>query len=433
MAGGFGTTTTMWMVAYFSLMQPGLVVGEALFALTLLCLFAGGFVAGRHTQTGEVAWIAGLKVGLTSAMLNLLLLGSLVSGKSEIDKVLNGWSWVLGLFGGSIILAMLGAVVGSAMRHSHASRTMNWHSAFLTVAAATVGLLLVTGGLVTGLEAGLAVPDWPNSFGHNMLLYPLAKMVGGVFYEHAHRLYGMLVGVTAITVAATMFALDSRRWMRGLAVAYLLMVCVQGYMGGARVFEKSTALAIVHGVFGQIVFATIACIAAFASTTWKSGLPAMSKPSARIDRAMSMTLTIALVVQLGLGALYRHLQRAMANPPEPIHALYTHILVAVIVTALVIFVAGRAWGMYRDSPVLPALGRTLLILVGVQIMLGISAMMVVWMSKPHEPTPAYEVIITTAHQMTGALLLMTSALLTLWTRRLLAAEPRVAEVQHATA
>jgi cytochrome c oxidase assembly protein subunit 15 len=69
---------------------------------------------------------------------------------------------------------------------------------------------LITGGLVTGLKAGLAVPDWPTSYGHNMLLYPLAEMSGGKYVEHAHRLYGMLVGVTAITVAVSLFFFDQR-------------------------------------------------------------------------------------------------------------------------------------------------------------------------------------------------------------------------------
>lgn len=416
LAIGFGVTVAMWAVAYISFMQPGLVVGEALFALILACLVAGGVVAGRNLLAGESAIAAGAKIGALSALLNMLLVGSLLGGDTHADKLINAIIWIAGLFVTSIVLAIIGTIAGASMRPAKRAESRNWIYLFMCVAVATVFLLLITGGLVTGLKAGLAVPDWPNSFGHNMLLYPLSEMTGGIYYEHAHRLYGMLVGVTAITVVIAMFLYDSRGWMRGLAIAYLLAVCVQGVLGGTRVTETSTSLAIVHGVFAQIVFATIACIAAMTSTTWRT---AERTPTPRNgDLTGPLILTILLIIQLAMGAMYRHLHRATENPPHPLHPLYTHIGLAVVITIVLIFVAGRAWGGHRDRPVLPAIGRTLIGLVLFQLMLGISAMIVVWMSDPQQ-IRAYEVIVTTAHQITGAMLLAGSALLTLWSRRLL--------------
>lgn len=410
----------MWAVAYLSLMQPGLVVGEVLFVATLFCLFAGGFVAGRSLSLDEGAVLAGAKVGLLTAALNLLIAGSLLVDPQTKSVRADAVLWILGNFGVSIFLASVGAIVGGALMaqsdRAKPQAAWNWFYGFTVVAAATVFLLLITGGLVTGLKAGLAVPDWPNSFGHNMLLYPLSEMKGGVYYEHAHRLYGMLVGVTAITLVIAAFMFDQRGWFRTLAVTYLLMVCVQGYMGGRRVTEISTALAVVHGMFGQVVFAAITCIAAFASTTWKNGMPAFSS-DLKNQLKWSAALTVLLMVQLGLGATYRHLQRVLEDPPQPLNLLYTHILVALFVTLLVIFVAGRAWGRHREQPVLPAIGRVLLVLVGVQLALGTAAMVAVWMSQPHQPPPVWEVAITTAHQINGALLLAFSALLTIWTWR----------------
>jgi len=92
-----------------------------------------------------------------------------------------------------------------------------WRTGFAGVAVVAGLLVVVAGGLVTSLEAGLAVPDWPNSFGSNMFLYPLAKMTGGIYYEHAHRLYGSLVGLTTIVLAVVLWFTDDRIWLRALA------------------------------------------------------------------------------------------------------------------------------------------------------------------------------------------------------------------------
>jgi cytochrome c oxidase assembly protein subunit 15 len=387
------------------------MVGELLFALTLGCIVIGGIVAGRNTRADEAGWSAGLKVGLTTGIINLLLIGSLAGGRIGHDHMGTLAMWSIGNVLGSAVLGAIGGAIGGA-GGQRTSSARPWFFRFTCVAAFTVFLLLITGGLVTGLEAGLAVPDWPNSFGHNMLLYPLSEMIGGIYYEHAHRLYGMLVGVTAITLAVSAFVFNRRGWFRALALVYLLMVCAQGYVGGMRVTEISTMLAVIHGVFGQIVFSTIMLIAAFASPTWKSDQLQVQKLGASTDRTWTVVLTVGLFIQLVLGAMYRHLGH--------VHVLYTHIVWAALVTGVLIFAAGRAWSVNRDLPVLPRLGKAMLHTVGLQIALGVVAMIAVWSrSTDQAHIPIWEVAFTTAHQATGALLLAMSVLLTAWTRRLL--------------
>jgi cytochrome c oxidase assembly protein subunit 15 len=414
LAVGFATAVAMWVVAYVAMMHPGMIVGEALFAITLGCLLVGGMAVGRSRCPDEAGIAAGLKAGAVTGAVNLLLIGSLAGGKTGEGQMPALMIWSVGNLGVSMLLGAMGGWIGSRQESkSSETRPIDWFFRFTVVAAFTVFLLLITGGLVTGLEAGLAVPDWPDSFGHNMLLYPLSEMIGGVYYEHAHRLYGMLVGVTAITLAVGMFVFDRRGWLRVLAVVYLLMVCGQGLMGGFRVTEINTGLAIVHGVFGQIVFCTIALIAAFTSPTWKSDRAAVSTSGAATDRTWTLVLAIGLFVQLVLGAMYRHTLH--------VHVLYTHILWAAFVTGVLIFAAGRAWSVNRGLPVVPRLGKALLHTVGLQIVLGIVAMIAVWSRDPKEQTaiPTWEVVFTTAHQATGALLLVLSVLLAAWTRRLL--------------
>src|SRR5690349_21764347 len=106
----------------------------------------------------------------------------------------------------------------------------------LAALVATITLLLILmGGLVTNTGSALAVPDWPTTFGHNMFLFPWDKMVGGIFYEHTHRLLGSLVGLLTLLLAAVLWRADRRRWVRSLGIAAVVAVIVQGVLGGMRV------------------------------------------------------------------------------------------------------------------------------------------------------------------------------------------------------
>ncbi|MFM8640201.1 MAG: COX15/CtaA family protein, partial [Planctomycetota bacterium] len=274
LAIGFATTVAMWTLSFIAMLQPGQAVGEVLFAGAVACVLAGGFVAGRMAPGAA----NGLSVGLVSATVNLLVIGAFLRDEQGGGGLSRPAMYVLGLFAVSALLGLVGDAIGRArtsMRRLPAAPTLMG-----IVAVANILVMIVIGGLVTGYEAGLAVPDWPNSFGHNMLLYPVSQMKGGVYYEHAHRLFGMLVGLTAFTLAAICWRHESRRWVKVLATALLLAVCVQGLMGGLRVtgtltlaqdrslLAPSTLIAIAHGVFGQLVFATTALIAAATSAAW---------------------------------------------------------------------------------------------------------------------------------------------------------------------
>ncbi|MCA9286311.1 MAG: COX15/CtaA family protein [Phycisphaerales bacterium] len=419
---GFGTAVAMWAVAYVAFMGPGLIAGELLFGVMLIALFAGGFLAGR-TGTGT----DGFRVGAVAAAVNMLLVGSLFGGKDAIELGTAGM-WVGGLWITSLVLAGAGGFFGARRA---VPTVRSWPGVFALVAAGTVFLLLITGGLVTGLEAGLAVPDWPNSFGHNMLLYPLSEMKGGVYYEHAHRLYGMLVGLTTITLVYVVWRSDRRRWVKWIAVAALAMVCIQGLMGGLRVTGRLTlsaesselapsiALAIVHGVFGQVVFATLALLAAFTSTAWTTGPGPAPSAAAKGDRTTTVILVVAIVLQLVLGACYRHLQ---TTESQPMWALHGHLTVAALVATMALVVGLRAWGTHGESPVMRRLGLALVALTGFQIVLGIAALAAVLLrSGPR--IPVYEVVLTSAHQATGALVLATGALCAVWVRRLFVPAP----------
>src|SRR5262249_30920435 len=145
----------------------------------------------------------------------------------------------------------------------------------LLTAVATFPLLFV-GGVVTSTGAGLAGPGWPPTFWDNMFLYPWSKMVGGIFYEHSHRLVGSVVGFLTILLALSFWYQDSRRWLRWLGVAALAAVIAQGVLGGLRVVLLRQTLAILHACFAQAFFALTASLALFTSAEWR-GPPRQEK------------------------------------------------------------------------------------------------------------------------------------------------------------
>lgn len=427
LALGFAATAALWAIGYVALLQPGLAAGEALFALMLTVLFVAGVVAGRHGDEGIRPWV----VGAVSACANLLVVGAFLRGVGEASR-LAPVLWVGSLVAGSVALAWLGGRLGRA-RPSRL-RLPAAGQLFACVLASTIFLLIVLGGVLTGREAGLAVPDWPNSFGHNMLLYPITEMKGGVFYEHAHRLYGMLVGATAVVFVSVTWRESAQRWIRVVAVALLVMIMVQGLLGGLRVTGRptletdrallvpSTILGVVHGVFAQVVFAASLVIAAATSRLWRSDTPPISTPASSLDRGAAMLLPLALVVQLVLGALYRHLQPGggASAPGHPTWAIHAHMAMAVLVTGAAILAAGRAWA-HRLHPVLGRLGCAIGVAVVVQLGLGVVAVAAVW-TRTSADIPTFEVVVTTLHQGVGAILLGLATLLAAWSHRLLAAD-----------
>jgi len=154
-------------------------------------------------------------------------------------------------------------------RH-HGSVESPWPHRLALVTAGATFLLILAGGVVTTTGAGLAVPDWPTTFGYNMFLYPWAKMTGGILYEHSHRLIGSLVGLLTLALAIALWTMEQRRWVRWLGAVALAAVVLQGVLGGLRVVLVAEQLALLHGVLAHAFLGLAASLALFTSQAWRS-------------------------------------------------------------------------------------------------------------------------------------------------------------------
>src|SRR5258706_15310035 len=142
------------------------------------------------------------------------------------------------------------------------------HVIALLTATATFPLIFM-GGLVTSHQAGMSVPDWPNSYGYNMFLFPPRLWIGGILYEHTHRLMGTVVGLLSIILTIAAWRIETRRWVRWLATGVLGMLILQGVLGGLRVVLVKLNLAIVHACLAQAFFCLAAFTAVLTSRWWQ--------------------------------------------------------------------------------------------------------------------------------------------------------------------
>ncbi len=253
----------------------------------------------------------------------------------------------------------------------------------LATVAATFVLILV-GGLVTNTGAGLAVPDWPTTFGRNMFLFPWSGMVGGIFYEHTHRLIGSVVGALTLGLAVML-------WRRGgllrqLGMLAAVMVVVQGLLGGLRVVLLSDALAMVHGALAQAFFGLLVAIALLtsrASTTRATLGPKL--------RALVFVAPALVYVQLVSGVLLTHARQ-----------IELHVIGAMAVYALVPQVALRM-SRTRDR-VAAGTARALLVLLVVQLVLGAGSFLCRFASLSLPGDPASALGLPVAHRVVGSLI-----------------------------
>jgi cytochrome c oxidase assembly protein subunit 15 len=404
---GFGTTVAMWAVGYAGRLPGLLLPSPLILLLLLLCLIGGGLYLGRATRQG---WWTGAAAGLVCGLLNLLVLGSFLGGAEPGQVVPSALWWVPGSILVSAVLAGAGAAVGARTADPAPDRRI-WSAAFVRVAIGATLLLLGVGGLVTSAEAGLAVADWPTSFGYNMFLYPFSRMTGGIYYEHAHRLIGALVGLTTLVLAVFLQRVDPRPRVRALGWAALAMVVIQGVLGGLRVTELSLPLAMVHGVFAQLFFASLVALGAFTSATWRGDATSRVRATASSDRAFSVLLVGAMFLQLVLGAAHRHLQVM----------LIVHIILGVaVVVPLALLVGVRAWGLNPEQRMLQRLGLFLTGAIGVQLVLGLAAFAVTGLVSGGALSRSFDLVVSTAHQWFGAILLALAVLIACWNYRLLA-------------
>lgn len=259
--------------------------------------------------------------------------------------------------------------------------------------------LLIAGALVVGHDAGLAVPDWPLSFGTWM-----PPMEGGVFYEHGHRMIAATVGLLTTVLAVWLGWKDSRRWVKKLAVAAWVAVVVQAILGGLTVlYLLPVPILIAHACLAQLFFCLILSLVLFTSPAWERAAgPAETSPGAGFEH-LAAAATGALFLQLVLGAALRH--KALGVGP--------HLAGAGVAGFLVGWVCYRAvteWGA-RDG--VRKLARWVGGILALQLILGVASYMLRGFAEEAAQTVPSFVLLTTAHVAVGALLLGSSFILTL--------------------
>ncbi len=271
--------------------------------------------------------------------------------------------------------------------------------------------LLFVGGMVTTYRVGMAVPDWPTTFGVNMFLYDFINASWGVFVEHGHRLLGAGVGLVVLGLSVYLMIADPRKWMKLLALAVLVGVISQGVLGGYRVRLNSTELAMVHGITGQIFFSLMVALCVLTSRRWSPGL---DRPVGRPDRGqvrlLSVFLLFAVESQIVLGAWLRHF--------GSLGALMMHAGFSLVVLGLGAWMVIQGQRLNSSAVAWPA--RWLGLGLVIQISLGVASW---WVLRPFDGIPrtvdAIEAVIRTGHQANGALLLASATVLAMQAGRFL--------------
>ncbi|HEV2435443.1 MAG TPA: COX15/CtaA family protein [Verrucomicrobiae bacterium] len=336
------------------------------------------------------------------------------------------------------------------------NRSLHW---FAVLTALFTFLLLGAGGLVTSHEAGMSVPDWPNSYGYNMFLFPPSQWIGGIFYEHTHRLIASGVGLMTTVLAVWLWLKDPRKWMHWVGVAAFLLVVAQGVLGGLRVVLADAQLGIFHAIIGQLFFVLTAAIALFTGRWWQNweniphptfnnqqptvgNRPSAEKPDVGCSvlnvgcslRRFVLFTTILILCQLIIGATMRQQHAGLSIPDFPLaygkiwpdtsaatvhsyneHRMsviaenpitafqivlqMVHRLVALAVSVLIVACAWQARRQLGKKDPLAKLALFWLGLILVQIFLGAAT---IWSNKAAD--------VATAHVLGGALSLVTGAL-----------------------
>lgn len=304
--------------------------------------------------------------------------------------------------------------------------TMLWLHRYSRLLAAASLVLIAAGGLVTSTGSGLAVPDWPSTYGYSMFTFPPSKMVGGILYEHGHRLIASGVGLLTIGLAVWLTAVDRRRWLRRLGWTALAAVVVQGLLGGMTVlYFLPPAISISHAGLAQLFFGLVTALALFTSRGWRAryGRDAAGERAIAADRVLGRltALTPAVVyAQILVGATMRHTGAGLAIPDFPlafgrlappvwdpaIAIHFAHRVGAVAVTLLVLATAGHVLARHAGRREMTRPAGLLIVLVLAQFTLGAWTVL-----------SARDVAVNTAHVAGGALLFAAAVVLALRVRR----------------
>jgi cytochrome c oxidase assembly protein subunit 15 len=279
-------------------------------------------------------------------------------------------------------------------------------------------ILLGAGALVTTTGSGLAVPDWPLSFG---TFFP--RMVGGVRFEHSHRLIAGAIATATFIIGVWVVRRESRAPVRWLAIAAMLSVFLQALLGGLTVLMKlPTIVSSAHATLGQTYFCMLVALAMVTAPAYRSALRRPAGPHDGVLKGMALATIALCYVQLMIGAWMRHSYGGLAIPTFPL--CYGHLLpptwnepvisnFAHRIGALAVLLMVGAWVHvilrgYRDEPQLRTAARHLSLALMAQILLGAST---IWTER--------SIIITSLHVVNGALVLATAVVLALWIWRLL--------------
>jgi len=277
---------------------------------------------------------------------------------------------------------------------------LGWsHRLACATAGATVGLI-VAGGLVTNTGAALAVPDWPTTFGHNPFLFPWSGMVGGVLVEHGHRLLGAAIGVLTVVLATVLGLGDARRWVRGLGLLAVVLVCAQGLIGGLRVVLLRDALALVHGCLAQLFFALLVGVAVVTGRGWQA--PSIAPTGAERLASLGSFAVAVVYGQVVLGAFTTHRT-----------AVWWHVTGAVVATGVLVGTARAVLRGAREDPILAWWARAVKVLVLAQLILGLGAYAVRYTSLGVPGGQLAVVALPVLHRAVGALVLGSAVALAL--------------------
>ena len=286
---------------------------------------------------------------------------------------------------------------------------------------------MLAGSLVTSTDSGLAVPDWPTTYGWNLFTFPPSMWVGGIFYEHGHRLIASGVGLLTIVLAVWLWLEDPRRWMRRLGAIALVTVILQGVLGGITVlYFLPAAVSTAHAGLAEIFFCLTIAIALFTSPRWIAW--ARRRGRRRLLRRLATATTALIYVQILVGATMRHTDAGLAIPDFPlmfgrlvpdhwdpkIAIHFAHRVGALMVSLAIVATAGHVWRHHRRRRELTRPAGLIVALVVVQVTLGaltVLSQRAVW--------------INSLHVVCGALVLTTSLVLTLRTWRVKFAVPTV--------
>lgn len=301
----------------------------------------------------------------------------------------------------------------AGLRSSTESSYNSWLHGFAIIVLMATFLLLLAGGNVTSRAAGLAVPDWPLSFESVNPPGWTTNFDGnrpGVRDEHGHRLIGAAVGFMVTVLAIWLAARDSRRWVKLMGLAAWIAVVIQGVMGGLRVTEKSISLAVLHGCFAQAFLCLMVAIVVVTSRAWQQDRRAALAPAAGPDLALptragnaallwsAVACALVVYVQLILGAVLRHTQSTWIP----------HMMWAVMVGLAMLTLVRYVYLHPYARQVLSATVIVILVLYGLQIVLGLSTLMIIypmWAKGGRDPQTFMQIWLPTIHMGVGALIL----------------------------